>query len=158
MIDSPFRKYIKENEPTEVKFKWGPEEYKYVQTSCKVNCYPESETRRKIRKKLTKELYKRRNALEKGLLFGDWEEYQKYIGSEKQMGEKEMWSMYDVIMIDKDKLETVIDTSVIAKTSMHAKGKAGVYDKLEEAEYDESKFVINVVHIAGIRPVEDEDE
>ena len=60
-------------------------------------------------------------------------------------------------MIDKDELEPVIDTSVIAKNSDHAKGKAGVLNKLKEKDFDDTKFVVKVVKIAFIRPVEDDE-
>lgn len=94
---------------------------------------------------------------DEGIFFGDWEDYQELRSDEKMGEEEELWTMYDVIMIDKDELETVIDTSVIAKNADHARGKAGVFDKLKEKDFDDTKFVVKVAKIADIRPVKEDE-
>jgi len=91
MVDSPFRKYIKENKPKKVKFKWGKDEPEPPEEVIAGKPKWRKSIIEEIREESTKELRKGINAFEKGLLFGDWEEYQKYIGSEKQMGEKEIY-------------------------------------------------------------------
>ena len=78
--------------------------------------------------------------------------------SEKQMEDRKMWAMYDVIMVDKDTLEIVINESVVAKTPKHAKGKAGIYDRLSEKNYDDTRFIVKIAHITDIKPVEDDEK
>lgn len=78
--------------------------------------------------------------------------------SEKQMEDRKMWAMYDVIMVDKDTLNIVVNESVVAKSAEHAKGIAGVYDKLEEKNFDDTRFVVKVAHIADIKPIEDDEK
>lgn len=67
----------------------------------------------------------------------------------------DMWSMYDAIVIDKEKLRIVIDERVIAKNAEHAKGKAGVLDRLAEKDFDNTKFAIKVAKIMDVKPVDD---
>jgi hypothetical protein len=110
----------------------------------------------RAKKAFDKEMLEERWTMyEESIFTGDCSKLNK-LRSDKEMLE-ERWTMYDVVMIDKDELEPVIDTSVIAKNSDHAKGKAGVLDKLKEKDFDDTKFVVKVVKIAFIRPVEDDE-
>ena len=79
--------------------------------------------------------------------------------SEKQMGNEEMWSLYEVIIVDKDdmKVKTAGQDYIIAKSAKMALGKAGYFDLMEEKDYDESKLEEKVVKIMDIKPA-DEDE
>jgi hypothetical protein len=75
-----------------------------------------------------------------------------------QMEERKMWAMYDVIMVDKDTLKIVIDDSVVAKSAEHAKGIVGVYDRLSEKNFDDTRFVVKIAHITDIKLVEDDEK
>lgn len=73
---------------------------------------------------------------------------------------REMWSLYQVIAVDKGKIENIvpeIDRKVIAKNTEHAKGLAGVNDLLEKYNYDNTKLAVRVSNILDIRPVEDDE-
>lgn len=68
-----------------------------------------------------------------------------------------MWTLFDVIMVDKENLEKVVDDTVIAKDAKQARGKAGVEDILAKNDYDETKFVTKIALITNIRPVKDDE-
>jgi hypothetical protein len=73
---------------------------------------------------------------------------------------RKMWSLYQVIAVDKGKIENIvpeIDRKVIAKNTEHAKGLAGVNDLLEKYNYDNTKLAVRVSNILDIRPVEDDE-
>jgi len=73
---------------------------------------------------------------------------------------REMWSIYQVIAIEKENCgEGIpeIDTKVVAKNAEHAKGLAGVNDLLEKYNYDNTKLAVRVSNILDIRPVEDDE-
>lgn len=97
------------------------------------------------------------DAFEKLFLFGDLPKSQNSNEEEKEMGE-DMWTLYDVVAVDKDELELAIDKRVIAKTPEHAKGKAGVYELLEDKVYDDTKIKVTVARIMDIKPVEEDKE
>lgn len=80
----------------------------------------------------------------------------KHKGEDKKM--QGYYSVYDVIVVDKDSLEIVIDESVVAKTKKHAKGKAGVYDYLKDKEYDDTKLVVKVALIEDVKPYDTEED
>ena len=108
------------------------------------------------------ELGKRFETFEKGLLFGDWEDYSKYIKEENNMNN--FYNLYEITVVKKDVEENesdypeiIIDERVIAKSNEEAKGKAGVYDALEKEGYDESKFDIrSEIKMLNIKKAKDE--
>ncbi|MFP4661951.1 MAG: hypothetical protein ACLFPF_07170 [Halanaerobiales bacterium] len=77
--------------------------------------------------------------------------------SEKLMEDSKMWSMYDVIIVDKESKEILRNESVVAKNRDMALGKAGYHDILEGKDFDSTKLVVKVAHITDIKPVEDDE-
>ena len=78
----------------------------------------------------------------------------------KNKEEKEVnYNLYEVILVEKREPGTepdiLIDKKVVAKNREHAKGKAGVNEYLEPADYDTTKFVITTNELFYIREVED---
>ena len=79
---------------------------------------------------------------------------------EEDKMEKEMWSLYHVVVVDKEersKITPNIDKKVIAKNEDQAKGIAGVADLIANKEYDNTKLAIKVIRIMDIRPIEDDE-
>jgi hypothetical protein len=73
---------------------------------------------------------------------------------------REMWSIYQVIAIEKENCGTgipEIDTKVVAKNHEHAKGLAGVNTMLERNNFDNTKITVICDHLATIKPVEDDE-
>lgn len=67
------------------------------------------------------------------------------------------WVLFEVNVVDKESLKILIDEKVIAKNREHAKGLTGVYDVLEDKNFDDTKLKIIVEYIASIRPIKEDE-
>ena len=73
---------------------------------------------------------------------------------------REMWSIYQVIAIEKENCgEGIpkIDTKVVAKNAEHAKGLAGVNTMLERNNFDNTKITVICDRLATVKPVKDDE-
>ena len=73
---------------------------------------------------------------------------------------REMWSIYQVIAIEKENCgEGIpeIDTKVVAKNHEHAKGLAGVNTMLERNNFDNTKITVICDCLATVKPVKDDE-
>jgi len=70
---------------------------------------------------------------------------------------REEWVLFEVNVVDKENLKILIDEKVIAKNREHAKGLTGVYDVLEDKNFDNTKLKIIVEYIASIRPIKEDE-